>query len=299
MSAMGEARLQAARERQLVERVVASFDGAAEPRFRELMQSLVRHLHAFARDVRLTEDEWASAIRFVTETGQICSGSRQEFILLSDVLGLSMQVVGVNAPASAGATESTVFGPFFVDGSPEIARGGDLGIGVSGPRCHVSGTVVDLAGAPVAGARVEIWEADDDGFYDVQYAESPLRGRGHLFTDAQGRYDAWAVLPAAYPIPDDGPVGRLLAAASRSPMRPAHIHFMVSAPGHHTLITHVFVSTSEHLESDAVFGVKPDLLVDFTEHQPGVGPGGRDLDDAWYSARFDIVLAPEGGSAGQ
>ncbi|GAB3197340.1 dioxygenase [Nocardioides hungaricus] len=287
--------MQSGRERELVDRVVASFDGAADPRFRELMQSVVRHLHAFVRDVRLTEQEWASAIGFLTDTGQICSGTRQEFILLSDVLGLSMQVVGVNAPAPAGATESTVFGPFFVQGSPEIAQGGNIAVGVGGPRCHVTGRVVDLAGQPVPGARVEIWEADDDGFYDVQYDGSTLRGRGHLFTDALGRYDVWAVLPAAYPIPDDGPVGRLLSAAGRSPMRPAHIHFLVSAAGYRTLITHVFVSASEHLDSDAVFGVKETLLVEFIEHPPGAGPGGHELDEVWYSARFDIVLAPSGG----
>lgn len=275
----------------LLERVVASFDGAADPRFRELMECLVRHLHAFADEVQLTEEEWDTAVRFLTDTGQICSASRQEFILLSDVLGLSMRVVGLNAPASAGATESTVFGPFFVEDSPEIDLGGDLAVGVSGPRCHLSGTVVDGSGRPLPGARVEIWEADDTGYYDVQYDEAPRRGRGHLFTDAQGRYDVWAVLPAAYPIPDDGPVGRLLAAGGRSPMRPAHVHFMVSAPGQRTLITHVFVSTSDHLDSDAVFGVKQALITDFTEHEPGTGPGGRALAETWYSARFDIVLA--------
>jgi len=277
---------------ELVERVIRSFDGSADERFATLMRSLVRHLHAFAQDVELTYDEWSRAIEFLTQTGQICTTTRQEFILLSDVLGLSMQIVNMNAPTHPSATASTVFGPFFVEGSPELPRGGDIGVGVSGERCHLSGRVTDPQGRPVADARIEVWEADDDGHYDVQYDETDLKGRGHLFCDDDGRFDLWGVLPAAYPIPHDGPVGRLLAAAGRSPMRPAHIHLMVTAAGYHTLITHVFVSTSQYLDSDAVFGVKSDLIADFTSHEPGVGPGGRVLEEPWHSAAFDIVLAP-------
>ncbi len=281
----------AAVEEAVTEEVVASFAGAGSERFTEVMSGLVRHLHAFAREVRLTEREWEAAIGFLTATGQTCTDTRQEFILLSDVLGLSMQTVAINTPPSAGATPSTVFGPFFVEGSPRVELGGDIAAGAPGRPCHVSGRVLDDGGAPVAGARVELWEADDDGLYDVQYADDRTQARGHLFTDADGGYRFWSVLPAPYPIPVDGPVGRLLDAADRSPMRPAHIHFKVEAPGLRTLITHIFVAGSPHLADDAVFAVKPGLVVDFAERPGGAAPGGRVVDGPWYEAAFDITLA--------
>lgn len=283
---------QAAGEAAVTAEVLATFSGAAAPRYTEVMQSLVRHLHAFARDVRLTAAEWQQGIDFLTRTGHITDDRRQEFILLSDVLGLSMLTVAINAPASAGATESTVVGPFFVDASPEVPLGGDITGEAKGRPCYVSGTVRGTGGEPVPGARIEVWESDEDGFYDVQYPDGRIGGRGWLRSAPDGEYRFWSVRPAPYPIPDDGPVGDLLAAAGRGPMRPAHLHFKVEAPGYRTLITHIFVAGDPYLGRDAVFGVKESLITDFAEHRPGPGPDGRPLDEPWTSVEFDIVLAP-------
>jgi hydroxyquinol 1,2-dioxygenase len=282
---------QAKRERELTDAVVASFAKAPNDRYRTIMQSLVRQIHSFARDVRLTDSEWQQAIDFLTRCGHITTDRRQEFILLSDVLGVSMLTVAINQPAEADATESTVFGPFFAEGAPEIAFGGDMAGGAKGQPCHVSGTVRGTSGDPVAGARIDVWEADDDGFYDVQYGIDNTSGRAWLKSDDQGRYSFWAVRPAPYPIPHDGPVGDLLTAAGRSPMRPAHIHFMVRAPGYHTLITHVFAAGDPYLGNDAVFGVKDTLVGDFSVQPPGDAPDGRHLDHPWARLEFNIVLA--------
>lgn len=281
-------------EEQLVENVLRSFDDCTDPRLKQVMTSLVHHLHGFIRDVRLTEQEWNNAIGFLTEVGHITDDRRQEFILLSDVLGASMQTINVNNPAYEDATEATVFGPFFVDDAPRIENGGDASGGAAGQPCWVEGTVRDTAGTPIPGARLEIWEADEDGFYDVQYDDARVGGRAHLYTDDYGRYRFWALTPTPYPIPHDGPVGRMLAATGRSPMRASHLHFMVTAPGMRTLVTHIFVSGDELLDSDTVFGVKESLIKDFVEQPSGTPtPDGRDLGDrTWARADFDIVLAP-------
>ncbi len=283
---------QAGGEAAVTAEVLATFSAAAAPRYREVMQSLVRHLHAFARDVRLTESEWEQGIDFLTRAGHITDDRRQEFILLSDVLGLSMLTVAINAPASAGATESTVVGPFFTDESPEVPLGGDITGEAKGRPCYVSGTVRGTGGEPLPGARIEVWESDEDGFYDVQYPDGRIGGRGWLRSAPDGEYRFWSVRPAPYPIPDDGPVGALLTAAGRGPMRPAHLHFKVEAPGYRTLITHIFVAGDQYLDRDAVFGVKQSLITDFAEHPAGPGPDGRPLDGPWTSVEFDIVLAP-------
>ena len=254
------------------------------------MQSLTRHLHAFAREVRLTPAEWEAGIGFLTRVGHITDDRRQEFILLSDVLGLSMLTVGIDAPPTPDATESTVVGPFFVEGAPEVPLGGDIAHGAPGVPCWASGTVRSTDGTAVAGARIEVWEADADGLYDVQYEGGRTAGRGWLTSGPDGEYRFWSVLPTAYSIPDDGPVGDLLAATARSPMRPAHLHFKIDAPGHRTLITHIFVAGDAHLGSDAVFGVKDSLVVEFAEHGPGTAPDGRDMTAPWNSVEFDIVL---------
>lgn len=293
--------------RRLTERVVASFDASPSPRYREVMQSLVRHLHDFATDVRLTEAEWAAGVDVLTRSGQLSDARRQELILLSDVLGLSMLTIGLNAPADPGVTASTVFGPFFVQGSPHVEQGGDLAGGAPGQPCWVQATVRGAGGAPVVGARVEVWEADEDGLYDTQYDGERVAGRGHLFTDEAGAVRFWSVRPSPYPIPADGPVGELLVAAGRGPMRPAHIHFMISAAGHRTLTTHVFAAGDPHLADDAVFGVVASLVTPFTEHPapssrpdttpdtaPEAVPPGGLPDGPWSSVRFDFVLAPEG-----
>jgi len=282
------------RERYVTEQVLASFAAASSQRVRELMEALVRHAHAFAREVRLTDREWEAGIEFLTRCGHITTDRRQEFILLSDVLGISMLTIAVNQPEDTRATEATVFGPFFVEGSPEIPLGGDLAHGASGQPCWVSGTVRDTAGQPIPGARVEVWEADENGLYDVQYSDHRTAGRAHLYTDADGSYRFWGVTPTPYPIPADGPVGDLLAAAGRGPMRPAHLHFMVTAAGYYRLVTHIFVRGDAHQHSDAVFGVKESLVIDFDEQPTDPPtPDGRQVNGNWTRANFDIVLAPD------
>jgi hydroxyquinol 1,2-dioxygenase len=275
----------------LTDAVVASFDGSKDPRTNEVMSALVRHLHEFAREVKLTEAEYFTAIDFLTRTGQISTDTRQEFVLLADVLGLSMLTVGLGNPKSTGATESTVFGPFFVEGSPEVELGGDISNGAPGHPCLVSGRVLSTKGEPIAGALVETWQADEDGFYDVQKDADGPQNRGHLTTDADGNYSFWAVRPVAYPIPDDGPVGELLRAGGRGAMRPAHVHFMVTAPGYARLITHVFARGDEYLAKDAVFGVKDSLIADFVEHPAGTAPDGRTFDETFYTVTYDLILA--------
>ena len=287
---------QTAVEEDLIERVLASFAQTQDPRLKTVMESLTRHLHAFIRDVRLTEDEWNAAIEFLTAVGHITDDRRQEFVLLSDVLGASMQTIAVNNEAYENATEATVFGPFFVEDAPEIPIGGDIAGGASGQPCWVEGTVTDTSGQPVPGARIEVWEADDDGFYDVQYTDGRVAGRAHLQADDEGRYSFWALTPTPYPIPHDGPVGQLLERVGRSPVRAAHLHFMVTAPQMRRLVTHIFVTDDPQLEiGDSVFGVKDSLIKEFVDQPAGSPtPDGRDLgDQTWARARFDIVLAPE------
>jgi protocatechuate 3,4-dioxygenase beta subunit len=291
-AASDDAAVQAAREAAVTAEVLASFAGAASPRYREVAQSLVRNLHRFAREIRLTQDEWQSGIDFLTRAGHITDDRRQEFILLSDVLGMSMLTIGINAPTAAGATESTVVGPFFVAGAPETPLGGDLANGAQGQPCYVSGTVTDTAGQPIAGARIDVWQSDEDGFYDVQYPDGRTAARGWLRTGPDGGYRFWSVHPAPYPIPDDGPVGDLLKAAGRGPMRPAHLHFKVDVPGYRPLVTHIFVAGDAYLDRDAVFGVKESLIAEFTEHPPGPAPEGRVLEEPWSRVTFDMVLAP-------
>lgn len=288
---LGEQQL---REQALVDTVLASFDNTADGRLKFIMQTLVTHLHAVVRETRLTEPEWERAIEFLTAAGHITTATRQEFILLSDVLGISMQVIGVNNEVIGNATEATVFGPFFVDNAPQIPNGGDMSFGASGEPCWVTGTVTDTAGRPVAGARIEVWEADADGFYDVQYTDARVAGRAHLYSDDCGEYRFWALTPTPYPIPHDGPVGGLLKAVDRSPMRASHLHFMVTAPGFRRLVTHIFVCGDEIGWKDSVFGVKESLIKDFVQHPSGVAaPDGRQLEGSWSEVRFDIVLAPD------
>lgn len=289
---------QAAVEQELVDTVVASFDKTPDPRLKEVMQALTRHLHNFVREVRLTEDEWNTGIEFLTAAGHITDDKRQEFILLSDVLGLSMQTIAINNPAytgTAAATEATVFGPFFVEDAPEIPLGGDIAGGAAGQPCWVEGTITDTNGNSVPGARIEVWEADEDGFYDVQYSDARVAGRAHLFADQDGKYSFWGLTPTPYPIPHDGPVGKMLESVGRSPVRASHLHFMVTAPGLRTLVTHIFVEGDPQIEiGDSVFGVKDSLIKRFETQPAGTPtPDGRDLaNQTWARTRFDVVLAP-------
>ena len=265
---------------ELVDEVIRRCDAAPDPRLREVLASLVRHLHGFIREVRPTPDEWMRGIAFVTDVGHACSDTRQEFILLSDVLGASMQVVAVQRAAAPGCTEATVFGPFHVEGAPEVAPGGDIANGAKGAPCTVRCNVRDVHGAPIAGAVIDVWQSDDDGLYDVQRPGlEHAQGRGVLVSDERGAFWFRSVLPVPYPIPTDGPVGELLRATRRSAWRPAHLHFRLRADGFDTLVTHVFRRGDPHLASDPVFGVRESLVADWPRR-----------DDGAHELSFDFVL---------
>jgi hydroxyquinol 1,2-dioxygenase len=253
--------------RDVTDEVVASFANTPDPRLRELLTALVRHLHAFARETEPTLAEWEYAIDFLTRTGQKCDENRQEFILLSDVLGISMLVETINNDRDDGATESTVLGPFHVVRSPVRELGDTIDLVGTGQPCLIEGRVLNRSGEPVPGAKLDVWQANDQGFYDVQQPDGqpPGNGRGLFTADAEGRYWFRTIVPSYYPIPSDGPVGALLAATNRHPYRPAHVHFIVTAPGYRTLTTHIFVAGSEYLDSDAVFAVKESLITDFKD----------------------------------
>jgi len=260
-------------EHNITDAVIASLAQTRDARLKTIMTSLVRHLHDFVRDVELSFEEWNRAIEFLTRTGQMCSDKRQEFILLSDTLGVSMLVDAINHRMPKGATETTVLGPFFVVSRPDEPLGADISRGIEGEPLLVEGSVSSPDRTPLEGATVDVWQADDDGYYDVQRPElqsSVLRAR--FRTDAGGRFFFKSIMPAFYPIPDDGPVGEMLGALGRHPNRPAHIHFMIAADGYETLITHIFNAESPYLDSDAVFGVKNSLIATFGKHA-GAGSG--------------------------
>ena len=268
-------------EETATDAVVTSFAKTDDPRLREVLESLVRHLHGFVREVEPTQAEWEQAIGFLTGVGAMCDDKRQEFILLSDVLGVSMLVDAINHRVPAGATESTVLGPFHVVASPPRALGDDIADVSEGVPLVVRGRVLDLDGTPVAGARVDVWQADGEGFYDVQKDTTPDQDlRGLFTTDEHGRYWFRTVEPAHYPIPDDGPVGDLLRRTGRHPYRPAHIHVIATANGHDPVTTHVFIDGSPYLEDDTVFGVRRSLVRPIH------------TDDGERVVDFDVVLAP-------
>jgi hydroxyquinol 1,2-dioxygenase len=271
-------------ESNITDAVIESLTQTKDARLKTVMTSLVCHLHDFVRDVEPSFEEWNRAIDFLTRTGQMCSDKRQEFILLSDTLGVSMLVDAINHRMPEGTTETTVLGPFFVASAPEEPLGSDISRGVEGEPLLVVGSVSSPDGTPLVGATVDVWQADDDGYYDVQRPElqsSLLRAR--FRTDADGRFFFRSIMPAFYPIPDDGPVGEMLKALGRHPNRPAHIHFMIAADGYETLITHIFNSESPYLDSDAVFGVKNSLIAAFEKNARS--GSGRSL-----SYRFGLKL---------
>ena len=274
--------------------VVASFEGAADPRLREVLGSLVRHLHGFVREVEPTFEEWERAIGFLTATGQKCDDTRQEFILLSDVLGVTMLVDAINHRTATEATDSTVLGPFHMVASPRRELGDTIDLVATGEPCVVTGRVLSLDGSPLAGALVDVWQADDHGFYDVQQPGTQPQGNGRgLFTcDEDGRFRFRTVTPSPYPIPTDGPVGRLLTATGRHPYRPAHIHFIVAADGHLPVTTHIFVAGSPYLDSDAVFAVKQRLITDFARVDDPDQAAAFGVEAPFRHAEFDVVLQP-------
>ncbi|MFI0959954.1 dioxygenase [Streptomyces sp. NPDC021080] len=285
-----------ARERttEITDAVVDSFAGAADPRLRELLGALTRHLHAFVRETRPTTGEWESAMAFLAETGHMCTDTRQEFILLSDVLGVSMLVEALNGHGGPGATESTVLGPFHMTRSPARELGATVDLVGTGEPCVVSGRVLSRDGSPLPGAVLDVWQADGEGFYDVQRpdVQPPGNGRGLFTADAEGRFRFRTCVPSPYPIPTDGPVGALLGAAGRHPWRPAHIHFIVSAEGHAPVTTHIFVAGSPYLDSDAVFAVKSSLVQDFAETDDPSLAREFGVPNPFRHARFDLVLEP-------
>ncbi|MEU0312046.1 intradiol ring-cleavage dioxygenase [Nocardioides sp. NPDC006273] len=272
-------------EKDSVETVLARTSVAADERLQEVTAALVRHLHAFAKEVSLTEAEWGAAVSFLTKTGQICSDERQEFILLSDVLGLSMLVDAINHRRPAGATESTVFGPFHVAGAPVRSMGDDICLDGKGESCRFTGRVLNLDGTPIEGACVDVWSDNADGFYDVQQpnVQPKWNNRGRFITGPDGRYEFLGIKPTSYPIPDDGPVGQLLTQLGRHPYRPAHVHFLITASGHERLVTHTFAEEDQYLASDAVFGVKESLVASYERLEAGA--------TQWH-CEFDFVLTP-------
>lgn len=280
-------------EKTITQEVLARNVGTEDRRLHQIITSLVQHLHSFAREVQLTEQEWERGIEFLTSVGQTCSPVRQEFILLSDTLGLSTLVTAQNHRKPAGCTEATVFGPFHVADAPLFELGSDLSQGLPGTPWFVQGTVKSLRGEVVPHAVIEVWQADDHGYYDVQKPGlESYQGRGVLRADAQGHFHFRTIVPEAYPIPHDGPVGKMLAALKRHPWRPAHLHFMVSAEGYERLVTHVFKEGGEYLDSDTVFGVRTSLIADWVKHEAGVAPDGTHCDEPFCTLDFDFVLNP-------
>ena len=282
-------------EDDITNEVLRRFEATPDARLRQVMQSLVRHLHAFVKDVELTEAEWFAAIQFLTDTGHLCDDKRQEFILLSDTLGVSMVVDLINHRKPEGATESTVFGPFHRDGAPELPAGGNIAPrDPAGMPAVITGRVLDLNGQPIAGARLDVWQADSSGRYDSQYADSSeLHMRGRFRTGADGRYVVRTVRPVYYAIPTDGPVGRMLRATNRHPWRPAHVHFVVSADGYEPVTTHLFDDVDPYLDSDTVFAVKDSLICTFLQHDTRDETAERlGIAPPFCTAHFDFVLKP-------
>jgi hydroxyquinol 1,2-dioxygenase len=281
---------------EITEKVLASFEGTENPRTKELMRALVSHIHAFVIETGLTEDEWAQGIAALTATGHITDDKRQEFILWSDSLGVSMLVDALANAVPSGATESTVLGPFYVPNSPLREPGENMAEQEAGVPAYVHGRVLDLDGNPLAGAELDVWQNGDNRLYAVQDPDAPddhLRGRYR--TDDEGRFAFQAVRPVPYTIPYDGPVGAMFTATGRHPWRPAHIHIVVRHPEARTVTTHIFDVESEWLDGDTVFAVKPSLCREFVEHAAGEPGAPEGVDGPWVSLELDLVLAPGRG----
>jgi hydroxyquinol 1,2-dioxygenase len=279
-------------EQNLTDVVLERWLAVPDKRLRQVMQSLIRHLHAFVRDIEPTGEEWGKAIAFLTEIGQKCDAKRQEFILFSDTMGVSMLVDAINHRLESGATPTTVEGPFHVADAPELPDGGNMAAGCPGIPCFITGTVKSLDGAPVAGATLDLWSTDGEGLYEAQRDVTDPWMRGVYRTKADGSYTVRTVAPIGYSIPMDGPIGALFRQTEISEMRPAHIHFCVEAPGYRRIVTHLFDRACKYIETDVVYGVKAPLIVDFVENPPGVAPNGEAVETKFYTVNFDFVLQP-------
>jgi hydroxyquinol 1,2-dioxygenase len=275
----------------ITEAVIEQFAGCDDPRLKTLLESLVTHLHAFLRDVEPSEAEWTRAIDFLTRTGQKCDDQRQEFILLSDTLGVTMLVDAINHSTSdPNLSESTVLGPFYLPDPPRAEQGASIDAGVEGEPLYVEGRVHDERGEPLGGVVIDVWQSDSEGFYDVQKELEGASLRARFTTDEDGRYAFWTVTPSPYPIPDDGPVGKMLELTGRHPFRPAHVHFMLMAEGRETLVTQVFAEGDPYLDSDAVFGVKDSLVAEYRPMPPGEAPDGHRMTTPYRYLHYDFGL---------
>jgi hydroxyquinol 1,2-dioxygenase len=280
-------------EEQITENVLNSMAQTPNPRLKQVMTSLISHLHAFIREVELTQEEWALAIQFLTRTGHMCNEKRQEFILLSDITGTTMLVDAINHRSLTGATESTIFGPFYREGAPELPMGATISQNGRGEPAVVMGRVLSTDGTPISGALLDVWETDANGLYEQQDPEQPdMNLRGKFRTDSQGRFCFVGIKPVSYAIPDDGPVGQLLRALGRHPYRPAHIHFLITAEGFAPLTTHLFVKGDPYLDSDAVFGTKDSLVVDFVRQDSEEKASEYHVIVPFYTVEYDFVLEP-------
>ncbi|GAC1349643.1 MAG: intradiol ring-cleavage dioxygenase [Ktedonobacteraceae bacterium] len=280
-------------EEQITQNVLESMAHAPDARLKEVMTSLISHLHAFIREVELTQEEWALGIQFLTRTGQMCDEKRQEFILLSDISGVTMLVDAINHRLPDGATESTIFGPFYREGAQDLPTGATISKDGQGDPVVVTGRVLSTDGTPIAGALLDIWETGENGLYEQQDPEQPdMNLRGKFRTDGDGRYCFVGIKPVSYPIPDDGPVGQLLRALGRHPFRPAHIHLLISADGFAPVTTHLFVKGDPYLDSDAVFGTKDSLIVDFIQRDSEEEADRYHVSMPFYLVEYDFALKP-------
>lgn len=280
-------------EWQITQNVLNSMAQAPDPRLHEVMKSFISHLHAFIREVEPTEEEWMQGIQFLTRTGQMCDDKRQEYILLSDITGVTMLVDAINHRAQEHVTESTIFGPYYRAGAPELPMGANISQDGRGEPAVVSGRVLSSDGTPIANALLDVWETDENGLYEQQDPEQPdMNLRGKFRSDSQGYYCFVGIKPVSYPIPNDGPAGQLLRAVGRHPFRPAHIHLLVSAQGFVPVTTHLFVSGDPYLDSDAVFGTKDSLVVDFVKNEAEDEADRHHVKAPFYTVSYDFVLKP-------
>lgn len=277
-------------EHSITEAVLNRLQGSESARVKKVSEALVRHLHDFLREVRPSQEEWMAGIDFLTRTGQLCNLQRQEFILLSDALGVSMLVDAINHPRTSSQTENTVLGPFYVENIQKSLLGSDIAAGMSGQPLAVAGTVTAQDGRPLAGAMIDVWQSDESGSYDVQYEPTTSGGRARFYSDEQGRFFFKTIRPAAYPIPHDGTVGQMLEAQGRHPWRPAHIHFLIEAPGYERLVTHIFFEGDPYLDSDVVFGVKDSLIEALFSSQGETTFNGLDMHGEHLRLYRDFIL---------